>query len=386
MNFQQIGLDLQGTMKLIYANLLYRSTYYDLLDSRYLGSLRTGMPIIEYILDNDTPLNVRKNIEIGDNGLKNSLATYNSVKVDLTELPMDYSFRISPVVLNSGIANAVDSQIQRKNAQIAKQIDIYGYNKMNTAITGPADGSMAYTDGQISKWAPTNGDEVINDLNNLKALLFDRDVYDGYYFALSSQFYAHVVSQLTSILKYETKAGVEGVDRGTIESAYGIEFIEVNSNVISKDEDKQDNNVVGYFGNEIAMVGDTFFSAFLDYPQGMPGFPGYYCLEGNLSFGSKIVRPEAIIKVVESIPTVDTGSFDEGQVGVEYNHTTEFSGTEVAKFEAGGLPAGLSLNPSDGKISGTPTEAGEYNVSIYGIDKYGNYSNAYNGTITIAAA
>lgn len=103
-------------------------------------------------------------------------------------------------------------------------------------------------------------------------------------------------------------------------------------------------------------------------------------------FGAEVVRSEAIIKLVESIPTVDAGSFDEGKVGEEYSHTTEFSGTEVAKFEAGGLPTGLSLNASTGALTGTPTEAGSYNVSIYGIDKHGNYSDAYSGTIVIAEA
>lgn len=103
-------------------------------------------------------------------------------------------------------------------------------------------------------------------------------------------------------------------------------------------------------------------------------------------FGASVVRSEAIIKLVESIPTVDAGTFDAGKVGEEYAQTTAFSGTEVAKFEAGGLPAGLSLNASTGAITGTPTAEGTFNVSIYGIDKFGNYSNAMSGEITIAAA
>lgn len=109
-----------------------------------------------------------------------------------------------------------------------------------------------------------------------------------------------------------------------------------------------------------------------------------FVVEGNILFGAQVVRPEALIKLVESVPTVDAGSFDEGTVGSEYNHTTAFAGTDVAKFEAGGLPEGLSLNETTGQITGTPTTAGEYNVSIYGIDKFGNYSNAFSGTITIA--
>lgn len=386
MNFTGVNLDLQGLMKRVYANLLYQSQFYKMLSRSDMEVTRTGTPIIEVIKQLDTTLNVRDNVEIANEGLKTELAKYQSVKVDLTELSMDYSFRISPIVMGSGIERAIEGQIELKNAQVAKNIDIYGFNKLNSDITGPADGSMAYTDGQITKWAPSNGTETIELINDLKSKLFDRDIYDGYLLGLRSDAYSYFISSLTSILKYETRAGVEGVDMGQIADAYGVSVFQINSNVVAKDKNKQDTNVVGYFANEVGVVGDTFWSSFAQYDGNYPGFPGYFVLEGNIMFGAKTVRPEAVIKLVESIPTVNAGSFDAGKVGESYTQATAFSGTEVVKYEAGGLPAGLSLNATSGAVTGTPTEAGSFNVSIYGVDKYGNYSNAFNGTIEIAEA
>ena len=384
MNFTGVNLDLQGLMKRTYANLLYNSQFYKMLDRRWFEVGRTGTPIIEIVKQLDTALNVRNNVEIAQGGITNELATYNSVKVDLTELPMDYSFRVSPIVMGSGIERAIEGQIELKEAQISRQIDVYGFNKLNADITGPADGSMAYTDGQITKWAPASGTKTIELINDLKSKLFDRNIYDGYLLGLSSTAYAYFISSLTSILKFETRAGVEGVDMGQVADAYGVSVFQINSNVIEKDKEGKDTNVVGYFANEVGTVGDTFWSSFAQYNGNFPGYPGYFVVEGNVMFGAKVVRPEAVIKLVESIPTVDAGSFDAGKVGQNYTQKTAFSGTGVEKFEAGGLPAGLTLNATTGAVTGTPTEACSFNVSIYGVDKYGNYSNAFNGTIVIA--
>lgn len=384
MNFTGINLDLQGVMRRTYENLLYRSSFTNFLNRAFMEVARsTGVPMIEVIKQTDTPLTVREGVEI-NNPVTSSLATYDSVKVDLSQLAMDYSFRISPLMIGSNIENALQGQIDRKDSQVAFQIDKFGYNKFNTTITGPADGSMAYTNGQCAIWAPTTGEDTIELINDLKALLFDRDVYDEYLLGLSSQAYAYYVSSLTSILKYETRAGVEGVDAGQIAEAYGVSAFAINSNALKNDEGEA-TNVVGYFANEIGAVGDMFFSSMAQYLGNYPGYPGYYVLEGNILFGADVVRPEAIIKLVESLPQVTAGSFDAGTKGSSYSQTTQFSGTGVATFEAVGLPAGLTINPTSGQVTGTPTEEGSFPVSVYGIDAYGNYSAAFTGTIVISA-
>ena len=377
MNFTGINLDLQGVIKRTYANLLYKSTFTNFLNRAFMEVARqTGTPMIEVIKQTDTPLNVRSTVEMAGGGVP-SLATYDSVKVDLTQLPMDYSFRISPLMIGSNVENALQGQMDLKDSQIAFEIDKFGYDKFNKAINGSTDGSMAYTKGQIVVWTPSTDKDYITLINECKSRLYDRKVYDNYLLGLSSIEYANFVSALTSILKYETRAGVDGVDTGIVGNAYGVSAFQINSNALTGNEK-------GYFANEIGTVGDMFFSSMAQYLGNYPTLPGYYVMEGNILFGAEVVRSEAVIKLVASAPVVSAGTFDNGTHGSSYSQTTAFSGTGVVKVEAVGLPAGLSINATTGAVTGTPTTAGSYDVAIYGIDANGNYSNAKTGTIVIA--
>ena len=379
MNYSTLNLDLQSVVKRAYDNLLYRSSFMNFLNSSYLGEVRqSGTPMIEIVKQNATATNSTLNQPDLTNALSPVLATYGSDKVDLAQLRLDYSFRVSYMMTESGIKKAVDGQIELQDSTNATEIDKYGYNKFATAITGSADGSLAYTQGQVYNWVAANQGDYITMLNNLKALLFNRRIYDNYLLGLEAVEYGNFVSALTSILKFETMAGVEGVDRGDIASAYGISIFPINSTVLDS------TNTKGYFANEVGTVGDAFFSRFNEFNGTYPGFPGYYVVEGVVLFGAEVVRPEAVIKLVGSLPVVTAGTFDAGTVGSAYSQTTAFSGTGSVEFAAVGLPAGLSLNTSTGAITGTPTTAGSYAVSIFGIDVDGNYSNAYKGTIVIS--
>ena len=281
-NFAQINLDLQSVMKRTYANLLYRSSFYKFLNEYYIGEVRqTGTPRIEIIKQKATTLNNRDYVEM-KTAVSPELATYDNVIVDLTELRMDYSFRIPVLVVGSNIAGAIDEQIRLNDASIAKQIDEYGYGVLFAGA------------GSSKVWNPQTQQAYIDLLNELKASLFNVDVYDTYRLGLAATEYAKLVSALTSLLKFETMTGIEGVDRGEVARAYGIDIFEINNNVLKNSEK-------GYFASPVATVGDTFFSDMVAYNGNYPGFPGYYVVEGNVLFGAEVVRPEAVIKLVASV-------------------------------------------------------------------------------------
>ena len=61
MNFTGVNLDLQGLMKRTYANLLYNSQFYKMLNRRFFEIGRTGTPIIEVVKQLDTKLKVELN-------------------------------------------------------------------------------------------------------------------------------------------------------------------------------------------------------------------------------------------------------------------------------------------------------------------------------------
>lgn len=290
MNFTNINLDLQAVAKRTYENIYYQSTFMNFLDDSWMQVARaTGTPIIEVVKQIAPTINKRSNVEI-TTALTPTLTTYNSVKVDLTELPLDYSFSISPLMIGTNIEGTLEGQMRLKDSAIANQIDTYGYGKLNTAITGKTDGSEAYTDGQVVVWAPTEQQDYINYLNQYKMILFNRNVTTDYMLGLEAVNYGNLVAALTSILKYETRVGVEGVDRGVVANAYGVDIFPINTAVIGS-------GVLGYFANKIACVGDMFFSSMAQYNGNYPGLPGYFVLEGNIMFGAEVVRPEAILKL-----------------------------------------------------------------------------------------
>lgn len=284
MNYTQEGvysLDLQNVAKRIYDSLLYNSQFYKFLNPNYIGELRTaGTPMIEILKSGNATVNVRETKEI-TSALTPGLLGYSSQKVDLTELPMDYSIRIPVLVSGTNFINTLEDAMDKKDQAVAQRVDTYGFGKLASGVTNEAE------------WDPATQDDYIKLLNDLKANLFNKNVYSDYRLGLAATEHAKLCAALTSILKFETEVGVKGVDMGVVDEAYGVQIFPINDTMLG--------DAKGYFYNPLAVVGDSFFDSFVEYNNNYPGFPGYYVMEGNIMFGAKVVEPNAIIKLVEEI-------------------------------------------------------------------------------------
>ena len=279
-NYTGLGLDLQAVVKRAYDNLLYRSSFMNFVNSNYIGEVRqTGTPMIEIMRQKAVSVTTASSTPDITSALTPTLASYDQVKVDLTELRANYSINISPLVSN--IAQAISGQMDLEDAAIAKAIDTYGFDKMFDNTT------------QSFTWNPSTQQDYIDNLNELRSTLFNKDVYDDYRLGLEAVEYGKFVSALTSILKYETLSGKEGVDRGVVGNAYGILCFPINTNVLTNSEK-------GYFASEIGVVGDAFFTQFNQWNGDRPGFPGMISIEGIVLFGANVVQPNAVIKLVAS--------------------------------------------------------------------------------------
>ena len=88
---------------------------------------------------------------------------------------------------------------------------------------------------------------------------------------------------------------------------------------------------------------------------------------------------------VNHAPTITTDSLPNGEVGTYYEQELMADGTEpIAWSVSGSLPAGLSLNASTGKITGTPTAQGTYNFTVTAANAYGSDSKEFTLTINPA--
>jgi hypothetical protein len=63
-------------------------------------------------------------------------------------------------------------------------------------------------------------------------------------------------------------------------------------------------------------------------------------------------------------PTITSGAFPRATVGVPYAFTVTASGDLPVTFSVSGLPPGLAVDPASGAISGVPTQAGAFSLTL----------------------
>jgi hypothetical protein len=124
--------------------------------------------------------------------------------------------------------------------------------------------------------------------------------------------------------------------------------------------------------------------------SGAPLTPGTYPIEVTITDGTATGKGTFTLTVQAApLPTVlELDPLDNGvtRVGVSYSKVPTcryLNGSGTLVFGASGLPAGLSVNPDSGVISGTPTEPGTFAVTLTLTD--GTLSVNRTFTLTVAA-
>jgi hypothetical protein len=126
-------------------------------------------------------------------------------------------------------------------------------------------------------------------------------------------------------------------------------------------------------------------------PPGLEVFPsgsifGVPFMAGSFSFNVVVTdannlstsKPFTIVVTGSVVSITTTSPLPSGSVGQAYSQTLLASnGTPPYQWTAGsGVPTGLTLNPSTGAITGTPTTAGNYSFQVSVTDSASNTASA----------
>ncbi|MBS1830424.1 MAG: putative Ig domain-containing protein [Acidobacteria bacterium] len=118
---------------------------------------------------------------------------------------------------------------------------------------------------------------------------------------------------------------------------------------------------------------------------GTPTAAGTFAFTVQANDSNNQSARQAYSIVIIGPPRIVTESLPAGRVGNAYTATVEAAGGETPyRFSATGLPNGLTINATTGAITGNPTQAGSFDITVTVTDRAGR-TGTQQFTVSIAA-